>query len=134
MNVQTNARMLIGQFVAITGHNMHTIRWYEAQGLLPRVPRDGGGRRVYSQRHLSWMKLIDRLRSSGMSIAQLSDFTRLAQQGSTTLEPTRSCLQAHREVVVEKIAEWQNALTLIDQKIDFYNRWIKTGHQPKKER
>jgi DNA-binding transcriptional MerR regulator len=133
MSAHPNKRMFIGQVVAITGHSMHTIRWYESQGLLPRVPRDGGGRRIYSQRHLSWMELIARLRSSGMSIAQLSNFTSLAQQGSSTLEPTRSALQAHREVVVAKIAEWQNALGLIDEKIAFYNRWIETGQQPGKK-
>ena len=33
---------------AATGRTVHTIRWYERQGLIPGVCRDGGGRRVYS--------------------------------------------------------------------------------------
>jgi DNA-binding transcriptional MerR regulator len=123
-------RLLIGQFTEKTGRSMHTVRWYEAQGLLPKVPRDAGGRRVYSQRHVSWMELMDRLRSSGMTIAQLRDFTRLAQQGSSTLAPTRAALEDHKKVVLQKIADWQLALDLIDQKIDFYTRWIDTGKRP----
>jgi DNA-binding transcriptional MerR regulator len=134
MPTQPTTRLLIGQFAEQTGRSLHTIRWYEAQGLLPRVPRDGSRRRVYSQRHLSWMELMDRLRQSGMSIAQLRDFTRLAQQGSSTLQPTKAALQEHREVVKQKIAEWQTALSLIDAKISFYNRWIKTGQRPLKSR
>ncbi len=134
MAAQISTRLLIGQFVALTGYSVHTVRWYEAQGLLPRVPRDGGGRRVYSQRHVSWIALMDKLRRSGMSIAQLRDYTRLAQQGGSTLIPTRSMLQEHRTIVEEKILEWQQALVLIDEKIDFYSQWIETGHRPNKKR
>ncbi len=124
--------MLIGSFVLQTGHSIHTVRWYEAQGLLPRVPRDGGGRRVYSQRHVSWIALMDKLRRSGMSIAQLREYTRLAQQGASTLEPTQAMLREHRVVIEEKIAEWQQALVLIDEKIDFYAQWIEQGQRPHK--
>ena len=131
-STKPTTRLLIGQLVEKTGRSMHTIRWYETQGLLPRVPRDEAGRRIYSQRHVSWMELMERLRRSGMTIAQLREFTRLAQQGSGTLEPTRTVLEEHRQVVAQKIAEWQQALGLIEAKIDFYSQWIDTGQRPKK--
>jgi DNA-binding transcriptional MerR regulator len=130
---QTSTRLLIGQFVALTGHSIHTVRWYEAQGLLPRVPRDAAKRRIYSQRHVSWIALMDRLRRSGMSIAQLREYTRLAQEGASTLEPTRNLLQEHKSAVEEKIVEWHQALSLIDEKIDFYSQWIETGDRPNKK-
>ena len=60
--------MHIGAFAARTGHSIHTIRWYESQGLLPRVLRDAGGKRIYSKRHLTWIELAGRLRRSGMSM------------------------------------------------------------------
>ncbi len=123
-------RLLIGPFAEKTGHSIHTIRWYEAQGLLPSVPRDANLRRVYSQRHVSWMELMDRLRMSGMSVAQLRDFTALAQQGKATLQPTRKVPATHKKVVEQKIAEWQHALTLIEQKIHFYTLWIDSGQRP----
>ena len=130
MPSSSSTRLLIGQFVALTGHSVHTVRWYEAQGLLPRVPRDGGGRRLYGQRHIAWIALMHKLRRSGMSIAQLRDYTRLAQQGGSTLEPTQAMLRVHRKVIEEKIAEWQQALLLIDEKIDFYVKWIQDGQRP----
>lgn len=130
MKPKTTTRLKIGEFVSQTGHSVHTIRWYEAQGLLPHVPRDGGGRRTYSKRHVTWIELIDRLRRSGMSIAELREYTKLAQQGSNTLEATRSMLMQHRSNVEQKIEEWQNALTLINEKIDFYSHWIEDGKRP----
>jgi DNA-binding transcriptional MerR regulator len=123
-------RLHIGAFAERAGHSIHTIRWYETQGLLPRVLRDTAGRRIYSKRHLTWIELIDRLQRSGMSIAQLRDYTKLAQQGSATLEPTMAVLVKHRQAVQDKIVEWQQALVLINQKIDFYADWMDKGKRP----
>jgi DNA-binding transcriptional MerR regulator len=127
----TKVRLHIGAFAAKTGHSIHTIRWYESQGLLPRVLRDAGGKRIYSKRHLTWLELLDRLRRSGMSIAQLREYTKLAQQGGATVEPTLAVLVKHRHTVVDKIAEWEQAMELINQKIDFYANWKALGKQPK---
>ena len=123
-------RLHIGAFAERTGHTIHTIRWYESQGLLPRVLRDAGGRRIYSTRHLTWLELLDRLRRSGMSIAQLREYTRLAQQGSATVEPTLAVLVRHRQTVAAKIAEWHEAMVLINHKIDFYQEWRAKGIRP----
>lgn len=120
----------IGELAARSGRSVHTIRWYEAQGLLPTVPRDAGGRRVYSTRHVDWLELMERLRRSGMSVADLRKYTRLAQHGAATLGATRALLEEHREMVEAKIAEWQQALQLIDEKVAFYRRWQKTGERP----
>jgi DNA-binding transcriptional MerR regulator len=124
-------RLHIGAFAAKTGHSIHTIRWYESQGLLPRVLRDAGGKRIYSKRHLTWLELLDRLRHSGMSIAQLREYTKLAQQGGATVVPTLAVLVKHRQSVADKIAEWEQAMVLINQKIDFYANWKALGKQPK---
>jgi hypothetical protein len=40
-----------------------------------------------------------------MSIAQLREYTKLAQQGAATLEPTKAMLLRHRRTVEDKIAE-----------------------------
>jgi DNA-binding transcriptional MerR regulator len=130
-SAKTAVRLHIGAFAARCGHSVHTIRWYESQGLLPRVLRDAGGRRIYSKRHVTWIELVDRLRRSGMSIAQLREYTRLAQQGGATLEPTMAVLLNHRQTVADKIVEWNQAMELINQKIDFYAGWMASGKRPK---
>lgn len=122
-------RFRIGELAALTGRSVHTIRWYEAQGLLPLVPREGR-QRVYSRRHLEWLELMEHLRQSGMSVAELREYTRLAQQGGATLAPTLAVLTAHKALVEEKLAQWQQALGIIDGKIAFYRRWIDSGRRP----
>jgi len=124
-------RLRIGELAERTGRSVHTIRWYEAQGLLPTVPRQGANR-VYSNRHVEWMELVDRLRQSGMSVAELRSYTALAQRGGATLAQTRALLVAHRAKVEERIEEWQRALRVIDEKIAFYEEWIGQGKRPVK--
>ncbi|MGH8530618.1 MAG: MerR family transcriptional regulator [Nevskiales bacterium] len=123
----------IGQLAARTGRSIHAIRWYESQGLVPGVMRDGGGRRVYSELHLGWLDLMDRLRRTGMSIAQMREYTALVRQGKSTLKERQEMLRAHRVRVRETIADWTRALKLIDGKIDFYGEWIATGHRPREK-
>ena len=124
-------RLRIGQLAARTGRSIHAIRWYEAQGLIPGVERDPGGRRVYSEQHLNWLELMHRLRKTGMSIAQMREYTVLVKQGKTTLRQRQELLRAHRARVKQTIAEWTVALRLLDSKIDFYGEWLSTGHRPR---
>ena len=132
MPARTPLKIRIGELARRTGRSEHTIRWYEKQGLLPPVPRLGT-HRVYSNRHVEWLDLMDRLRASGMSVAQLRRYTALAQRGAPALEQTREVLRAHRRQVEASIAQWQRALVLIDGKIDFYTRWIEGGARPRKD-
>ena len=121
----------IGWLAAQTGRSVHTIRWYERQGLLPGVTRDAGRRRVYSPEHVQWLALMHRLRQTGMPIAEMRRYTALVVQGRRTLNERREMLTAHRARVTETITQWKQALRLIDHKIDFYGEWITTGHRPR---
>ena len=120
----------IGEIATRTGRSIHTIRWYEAQGLIPGVVRDKGGRRVYSERHVGWLDLMERLRCTGMSIAEMRKYTALARQGSATLKERRALLAGHRARVRETIERWGEALALLDAKVDYYDEWVASGARP----
>jgi DNA-binding transcriptional MerR regulator len=123
----------IGELAARTGHTVHAIRWYEAQGLIPGVIRDAGGRRSYRDRHLSWIGLIQKLRLTGMSIAQIRDYAALVAQGRGTLKQQQAMLRAHRVRVEKTIEEWQLALEMLDHKIEYFEEWLATGQRPDKQ-
>jgi DNA-binding transcriptional MerR regulator len=120
----------IGELAARSGRSVHAIRWYEREGLIPGVMRDPGGRRLYSERHASWLALIDRLRRSGMSVAQMREYTALVKRGKVALREQREVLNAHRSRVMQTIAEWSEAKHLLDRKIAFYDEWLATGVRP----
>jgi DNA-binding transcriptional MerR regulator len=121
----------IGWLAAEAARSVHTIRWYERQGLLPGVTRDAGRRRVYTPEHVQWLELMHRLRQTGMSIAEMRRYTSLVMRGRRSLDERRAMLTQHRARVMETIGQWQLALRLIDHKIDFYGAWLATGHRPR---
>lgn len=130
MSDDTALQMHIGELAARSGRSIDAIRWYEKQGLLPGVGRDAGRRRLYSERHLGWLELMDRLRGTGMTIAAMQAYTALVMQGRRTLPQRREVLAAHRAQVEARIAEWKAALKLLDRKLDFYADWIAQGERP----
>jgi DNA-binding transcriptional MerR regulator len=120
----------IGDVASRTGRSVHTIRWYERQGLIPGVCRDAGGRRLYSDYHIGWLDLMERLRGTGMSIKEMRQYTELAQQGAAVLSQRRALLRAHQACVRQNIRRWTEALELIDAKIEFYDEWVESGERP----
>ena len=114
----------IGELSRLSGRSVHTIRWYESQNLMPGAARDAGGQRRFSQDHVAWLGLIDRLRASGMSVRDMQAYARLVRQGKPALAECRHMLQQHREKVRQRALELEAALALVDTKIALYDKWI----------
>lgn len=128
--MSTATGLRIGELAARCGQSAHTIRWYDAQGLIPGIIRDQAGQRRFNARHVQWLALVERLRRTGMSIAQIRAYARLVQKGSAEMPRQRDLLREHRARVATTIAAWQDALALIDAKLAFYEVWMATGKRP----
>jgi len=123
------ATMKIGELARRSGRSVHTIRWYEAQGLMPGAARDAAGRRVFSAAHVDWLELMDRLRSSGMTIRQMQAYAKQVRGGKATLAARQALLREHRKRVEQQVDDLKAALALIDRKVALYDKWI-TKHGP----
>ncbi|MDO8322394.1 MAG: MerR family transcriptional regulator [Phenylobacterium sp.] len=126
-------RYHIGRFAKLVDRSVHTIRWYEAQGLIPAVGRDAGGRRVYEDDHVEHLLFLERMRRTGMSVAEMRRLTELSMQGWTTLQARQSLLADHRAEIEEKVAELRSAVDDINAKIAFYDEWARNKRRPRKE-
>jgi DNA-binding transcriptional MerR regulator len=110
----------IARAASTIGLTAHTLRYYERIGLVAAPPRGLDGRRRYTERDLDWLRLITRLRSTGMSIAGMCRYAELVRAGPATLAERRDLLQAHRDGVRQRIDELERDLAVIDAKIDTY--------------
>jgi DNA-binding transcriptional MerR regulator len=120
----TTPTLRIGELARRSGRSVHTIRWYEAQHLMPGAARDAAGRRVFSEAHVEWLRLIERLRRSGMSVRDMQAYARLVRQGKPALADCRELLLVHRQRVAARLDELRDALALVDQKIGLYEQWL----------
>jgi DNA-binding transcriptional MerR regulator len=72
--------MKIGELAKMTGITPSRIRFYEAEGLLPRASRQGNGYRTYSAQAANLLKIIDSAQRTGFSLEQIRRFLPLPQK------------------------------------------------------
>jgi DNA-binding transcriptional MerR regulator len=111
----------IAEAAARTGLTAHTLRYYERDGLmLTSVDRAVSGHRRYSDRDLTWIEMISRLRSTGMPIRDVRRYAALVRAGAGNEAERLELLKAHRERVEAQLAQVTAHLRAIDHKIGIY--------------
>ncbi|QWU18548.1 MerR family transcriptional regulator [Paenibacillus sophorae] len=123
----------IGQVAEKSNLSIHTLRYYEKEGILPFIKRNEGGIRIYEEEHIEWLKFICCLRDTGMSISQLKDFVELTVQGDGTTEQRIQMLELQKKTVQEQVNTLMSYIGMIDFKIDMYSKekdGIKSTGQP----
>jgi DNA-binding transcriptional MerR regulator len=121
--LETDRAYTVQEAAEQTGLSVHTLRYYERAGLIPSVGRDGGsGHRRYTARDIQGIEFLKRLRATGMPIARMQAYVALFRQGDGTLDERRAMLEAHGEVVRQRIAELSECLAVIEWKIENYAR------------
>lgn len=111
----------ISEVVAVTGLTAHTLRWYERIGLMPHIDRSHTGQRRYSNKDLDWLEFVNKLRMTGMPVADMVRYAELVRAGASTYGERRELLEATRRDVLTRIGELQDALAVLDRKIGFYS-------------
>jgi DNA-binding transcriptional MerR regulator len=120
--------LTIAQAAAATGLTAHTLRYYERDGLMLAAPeRATSGHRRYSERDLTWILLITRLRSTGMPIRDVRRYADLVRAGSGNEAERLALLQDHRERVEAQLAEVTGHLRAIDHKIGLYQGQLENA-------
>src|SRR5499426_1313515 len=114
-----SALLTIAQVRDATGLSARTLRYYEELGLLPGVRRRAGGRRVYGADELERLRFISRLKTLGLSLAEIKELNAVyAIAGSTRamLDRLEELLARHRAELDARIAE----LVALRGEIDAY--------------
>ncbi|MBI4611083.1 MAG: MerR family transcriptional regulator [Candidatus Rokubacteria bacterium] len=65
--------MKIGQLARLAGCTVKAVRFYEAQGLLPRAARSPSGYRLYTERDLKRLQFIQRAKLIGLPLAKIKE-------------------------------------------------------------
>ncbi|MFJ4778977.1 MerR family transcriptional regulator [Streptomyces sp. NPDC088762] len=117
----TQTRYTISEVEARTGLTQHTLRWYERIGLMPHVDRSHSGQRRFSDEDLHWLEFVGKLRSTGMSVADMVRYAELVREGEHTVGERRELLERTRHEVRARITELTDALAVLDYKIGMYS-------------
>jgi DNA-binding transcriptional MerR regulator len=111
VNWQTEAEAALRTISEVrdaTGLSARTLRYYEELGLLPGVRRRAGGRRVYGSDEIERLRFIQRLKTLGLSLAEVKELNAVYAIGGSTramLERLDAQLGSHLADLDARIAE-----------------------------
>lgn len=66
-----------GEVADRAGVNIHTVRYYESRGLLPKPPRTASGYRKYGQEHVAHIRFIKRAQDLGFTLEEIHELLSL---------------------------------------------------------
>lgn len=115
--------MTIGQFSELTGISCSTLRYYEEKGLI-HVERDFGNRRIYSDKDIEWVKFLQRLKNTGMSLKEMKRYAVLRYEGDSTISERLEILQNHEIYVDEQRRLWEEYSKNLNTKIEWYKKQL----------
>jgi len=112
--------LTIAEAAEATGLTTHTLRYYERDGLMLAVDRAPSGHRRYTDQDLGWIRMVTRLRGTGMPIREVRAYAELVRAGDGNEEARLALLRAHRDRVQQQLVEVATHLDAIELKIALY--------------
>ncbi len=83
----------IGEVARQTGLSIHTIRFYEAEGLLPEAPRTESGYRIYSPVSVEQLKFIRKAQELGFSLDEIRELLILKDRSTDACSHVKSLVE-----------------------------------------
>lgn len=116
----------IGQVSEMFGIPISTLRYYDKQGLFPQMQRSSGIRQ-FSDREIETLRLIECLKKSGLSIADIKQFIDWCGQGAATFSNRLELFEKQRAAVETEIVHLNKILDMLKFKCWFYEQAIQDG-------
>lgn len=111
----------IGEFSKITGLGIHTLRYYEQEGLIFPA-RNKSNRRRYSDGDIVWAEFIKRLKNTGMPVKEIARYAAFRREGEGTLSARMEMLIRHKNALENQKRELTEHMRKLEEKIDWYRR------------
>jgi len=100
--------------------SMHTLRYYEKEGILPSIARDKNGNREYSDLNLEQLLLIRCMRSTGMSIAYIKKFMAMCMEGHSSVSSRKEIILLQKKIIEDRKKELDENLEVVNWKLQYY--------------
>lgn len=123
--VHSNARgdflnYSINEISRLTKLSKYTLRYYEKEGLVPKIKRNSSGYRIYNEKDLEWLTFLLKVKETGMPIQTLKRFSRIMFNPKTIPE-RRKILLEHKQHIIQQQEKLQKSLDAIDKKFKKYD-------------
>lgn len=97
--------MRIGKVVTTLAISADTLRYYEKIKLMPKVHRDNGGVRFYSDKDLSRLRFIKRAQKMGFSLDEITQLLRFRENPQKARTKVRELAHLKLDEIEHYLAE-----------------------------
>lgn len=120
-NAAMKKGLSIAKVAEMSGLTVPTLRFYEQEGLIAPVPRDGAGNRMYGEAEMTRINTIRCLRAAGLTLPQMKRYFSTTGEGEDELRIRREILLGTQENLEKQRHELQRCMRYLAQKIAYYD-------------
>lgn len=114
-----------------TGLSIHTLRFYEKEGLLRYVERTASGRRVYSDASMGCLMGVQCMKQAGMTLPQIKEFFDATKEGAATLPQRLEMAIKAKEQLIKMMESIRQGMQLADFFIAGCKKALEAAQQGK---
>ena len=115
----------VGEMARFLNISASTLRYYDKEGLLPFVERSNSGIRMFNDKDYEWLKIIECLKKSGLSIKEIRSYIDMTKRGDDSLEERLQLFEERKKDVERQMKELQETLDLLKYKCWYYEMAIQ---------
>ncbi|MGN8645071.1 MerR family transcriptional regulator [Gracilibacillus sp. HCP3S3_G5_1] len=117
----------IGKVAKELDLSVHTLRYYDKEGLMPFVERTSSGTRIFKESDIEALKIIECLKSTGMPIKEIKAFIDWCSEGDATLQQRYDMFMERKASVEAQMEELKKTMKLIEHKCLYYKTALDAG-------
>ncbi len=116
----------ISEIAQKMGVSVHTLRFYDKEGLMPFVDRVNG-RRVFKDEDFAWLRIMGCLKNTGMPLKEIRLYMELCQLGDESLAERQKIILNQKKEIEQKIQFLQENLKMLEYKAWYYETAVAAG-------
>ena len=120
----------IGQVAEMFGLPISTLRYYDKQGLFPKMERVSGIRK-FSETEIEALRVIECLKKSGLEIKDIKQFFEWVTEGASSYIKRKQLFEHRKAAVKEEIKQLEKTLAMLEFKCWYYDTAISDGNEDK---
>ncbi len=119
----------IGELAALTGISPSTLRYYDKEGFFPDLNREQRGARIFTDREVGLLKIIECLKATGMSIKDIKQFIDWRDGGDATLGQRKNLFHERLKIVEEQLENLRKIRETLLYKCWYYDTAVDLGSE-----
>ncbi|WYP26829.1 MerR family transcriptional regulator [Alkalihalobacillus sp. FSL W8-0930] len=117
----------IGEVAETLDLTVHTLRYYDKEGLMPFVERSPSGQRLFKDSDIEALKIIQCLKLTGMPLKEIKGFIQWCQEGDSSLTQRYEMFLERKAKVEAQMEELKKTMEIIDHKCQYYMTAVEAG-------